>query len=191
MIPIFEQGQGQGIGHSFDSFIRKFTDICEDHLRTGRARAFAFILYDFHDEQIREILKAQGGFARLDRLSGHNLSVFYLHSDNHQLFQTFNDIFLGAFDIQQIANLPFVLFFKVVEREVTDIEIVELEQNNLMFAFQELYSTIENYINESDEQLEPKTNKLIQFVNRVKKISVDKLIKWTLDKGLEQVDNIF
>ena len=90
MIPIFEQGHGEGIGHSFNSFLRHFIVICEDHLENGRAKAFAFILYDFHDEHIKnDILKKQGGFAQLDRLSGNDLSVFYLHSDNKKLLKAF------------------------------------------------------------------------------------------------------
>jgi hypothetical protein len=191
MVPIFEQGQGQGIGHSFESFIRKFTDICEHHLNSRRARAFAFILYDFQDNQVKEILKNQGGFTRLDRLSGRDLSVFYLHSDNRCLLQTFNNIFLGAFEIQKSIDLPFVLFFKVVDGEVSDIQIVELEQSNLIFAFEELYSIIDKYINTTNEQPKTQLNKLTKFAKRVTKISVDKLIKWVMDKGLEQADKIF
>ena len=87
MIPIFEQGHQQGIGHRYDSFLRKFIKICEKHLENGRAKSFAFILYDFRDEQIRNILKSQGGFAKLDRLSGSELSVFYIHSDNKVMFR--------------------------------------------------------------------------------------------------------
>ncbi len=82
MFPIFEQGQGKGIGHTFDTFLRKFIEICEEHLQTNRAKAFAFILYDFYDEATKKVFRNQGGFARLDRLSGQNLSVFYLHSEN-------------------------------------------------------------------------------------------------------------
>ena len=191
MIPIFEQGQGQGIGHTFDSFLNKFINICEQHLESGRAQAFAFIFYDFGDEHVKNILKTKGGFARLDRLSGRELSVFYLDSDNKRLFGDFNEIFLGAFNIRHRSSLPFVLFFKVADREVTDIEIVELEQSNLMFAFEELYTTIESYINNNEEQENLKTNKLTQFVNQVKRISVDKLIKWVVDKGLRHADDMF
>ena len=36
MFPIQEQGNRQGIGYGFDSFLRRFVDICEDHFETMR-----------------------------------------------------------------------------------------------------------------------------------------------------------
>jgi len=190
MVPIFEQGQGQGIGYSFNSFLRRFIDICEEHLETGRAKAFAFLLYDFQNQHIKDILKNKGGFAQLDRLSGNNLSLFYLDSDNRRLVKAFNEIFLGAFEIKNGYQLPFVLFFTVADREVTNIEIVELEQTDLMFSFKELYDITNNYIakvkDRSIEKIRPKANKITEYLQTVKKIAVDKLIKWIMDKGAEK-----
>jgi hypothetical protein len=196
MIPIFEQGQGNGIGHSFDTFLRRFIEICEEHLENGRAKSFAFILYDFQDDSTKNVLRNQGGFARLDRLSGRDLSVFYIHSDNKRLIRAFNDIFLGAFEIENNSQLPFVLFFNVCDREVTDIEIVELEHSNILFAFEELYKIIENYIermkNNSVNIIKPSTNKITEFLKSVKKIALDRFIKYLLDKGTEYAGhNIF
>src|SRR5690606_3551924 len=144
MVPIFEQGHGQGIGHSLDSFLKRFIEICEEHLKNGRASSFAFILYDFYDQHIRDILKNQGGFTQLDRLSGNDISVFYLNSSERKLFKNFNEIFLGAFEIENEYSLPFVLFFNIETREVSNVEIIELEQTDPMFAFKELYDCIEN-----------------------------------------------
>lgn len=76
MIPIYEQGQGTGIGHSFDTLVRRFIDICNAHLESGRAKGFAMLFYDFEDKALKNILKNQGGFAKLDRLSGTDLSFF-------------------------------------------------------------------------------------------------------------------
>lgn len=190
MVPIFEQGYGQGIGYMFDSFLKRFIDICEEHLETGRAKAFAFLLYDFQNQHIKDILKNQGGFAQLDRLSGNDLSLFYLHSDNRRLVKAFNDIFLGAFEIKNGYQLPFVLFFTVADQEVTNIEIVELEQTDLMFSFKELYDITNNYIakvkDSSIEKIRPKANKITEYLQSVKKIAVEKLIKWIIDKGAEK-----
>jgi len=189
MVPIFEQGQGNGIGYSFDSFLKRFIDLCEEHLENGRATAFAFILYNFQDNHIRNILRNQGGFTQLDRLSGKDLSVFYIHSDNKRLLNAFNEIFLGAFEIKDQNQLPFVLFFNMKDREVTNVEIVEIEQSNLMFSFKELYDIIQNYIDRSKgkkiEKLSPKTNKITEFFKSVKKIALDKFIKWLIDKGAD------
>lgn len=190
MVPIYEQGQGNGIGHSFDTLLHRFTDICNDHLSNGRAKAFAFLLYDFQDKNIKNILKNQGGFAMLDRLSGHDLSLFYLNSKDKHLLKQFNYVFLKAFDIdEQGIQLPLVLFFKIVDNEVADIEIVELEQNNLMFAFKELYDIVKNYIdrakNESTKAIIPKTNKLKEFLRSAKKIAVQQFLKSLMDRGIE------
>ena len=37
MNPIFEQGNGQGIGYGYDRFLNNFLEICNDHLKTKRA----------------------------------------------------------------------------------------------------------------------------------------------------------
>ncbi|MBO0593926.1 hypothetical protein I2486_21185 [Cellulophaga sp. E16_2] len=191
MFPIQEQGNQIGIGHGYDSFLKKFIEICENHLKNGRAKSFAFILYDFHDEQVRDILKNQGGFAQLDRLSGSELSIFYIHSDNKKLIKSFNKIFIGAFEIENTANLPCVLFFKMYDGDVEDLQIIELEQTDKMFAFGELYSTIKSYLDNSKEIPTPKKNKLIEFFGTVKKVTVKELIKWVIEKGLDKAENIY
>ncbi len=191
MIPIFEQGHQQGLGHGYDSFLRRFINICEIHLKDGRAKSFAFILYDFHDEQIRDILKSQAGFTKLDRLSGSELSVFYIHSDNKELVTAFNEIFVGAFEIENTAELPCVLFFKMNDGDVEDLQIIELEQTNKMFAFQELYSTVESYLKDSKNLPVPERNKPTKFIGKVKKTTVDELIKWVIGQGLEKVKDIY
>ena len=151
-------------------------------MASKRAKAFAFILYDFQDIQVKKILRSQGGFAQLDRLSGTDLSVFYLHSGDKRLFKAFNDVFLGAFEIDKIGQrLPLVLFFKIADNEVSSVEVVELEQTNMMFAFKELYEIIENYIarvkNKDVTPLPVKTNKLVEFLKSTRKIAIERFIK--------------
>jgi hypothetical protein len=188
MVPIFEQGQGQGIGHTFNTFLTRFIEICDEHLKSDRAKAFAFILYDFHDEATRDILRNQGGFTRLDRLSGHDLSVFYLHSDNKKLLKAFNDIFLQLFDIPAHRQLPFVLFFKIEDKDAKEVEVIELEQSNLMFAFDELYSVIESYVdklNKGNSKNSDKPNKFVRIFKSVKKITGEKIIEYLVTKSAE------
>lgn len=189
MTPIYEQGKGNGIGHSFDTFLRRFIEICEEHLENARAKSFAFILYDFNDDVTKNVLRNQGGFARLDRISGRDLSIFYIHSDNKELIKSFNSIFLSAFQIKEKSELPFVLFFNVKDREVLEVEIVELEQSNILFAFEELYKIIENHIqrlkNNSIEKVKPTTNKVSKFMKSVRKTTVDSLIKYVIENATE------
>jgi hypothetical protein len=63
--PIYEQGRGSGIGLDFKSFHDRFEAICREHLKAQRAKAFAFIFYNFKDRNLRLILKDKGGFAKL------------------------------------------------------------------------------------------------------------------------------
>jgi hypothetical protein len=145
MIPIYEQGQGQGIGHGLDSFLRRFEQICQEHLEAGRARAFAFIFYDFQDKALRRILKDQGVFAQLDRLSGASLSVFYLHAGTRHSVEKFNTAFLSALGVEDEAQLPCVVFFRYNEQEIRDVAIAQLDNANLLHGFHELYGVIERY----------------------------------------------
>lgn len=188
MVPIFEQGKGRGIGHTFNTFIARFIEICEEHLDNGRAKAFAFILYDFHDEATRQILHDLGGFTRLDRLSSNDLSVFYLHSANRKQLKAFNDIFLHVFDIPTNRSLPFVLFFRVVDRDAKDVEIIELDQSNLIFAFDELYGVIKDYIEKLNNKTvfkDDKSKKFIRLFRSVKKIAGEKFIEYLISKSGE------
>jgi hypothetical protein len=62
MIPIYEQGKGNGIGLSTSSFSERFEKLCAEHLQTKRAKAFAFIFYDFEDVDLRRVCKARPAF---------------------------------------------------------------------------------------------------------------------------------
>ena len=154
MIPIFEQGQGKGIGHSLRSFRERFDKICSEHIHAGRAKAFAFIFYDygdhifydFTDQHLRRLLKDQGVFVQLDRLAGDKLSIFFFHTGSRRSVEAFNQQFLSQLGIAESVTLPAVVFFKVKEGELTDIAVVELDNSDLIHGFKELYDVIEKYI---------------------------------------------
>jgi hypothetical protein len=149
MIPIFEQGSGKGIGHNVDSFIDRFDEILAQHIAEGRARAFAFILYDFTDHSIGKILRDQGGFARLDRLSGKNIGIFYLHNGTRRTIERFNTQFLTALDLKEEAKRPCVVFFKFEDQRIIDISVAQLESSDLIHGFEELYRVVDTYISDS------------------------------------------
>src|SRR6266404_7054130 len=113
MIPIYEQGTGNGIGHNLESFQRRFDQICDEHLAKGRTSSFAFIFYNFTNNEFRQILKDEGAFAKLDRLSGTELSLFYLHTGRKSALDSFNTHFLSALGVKDQASLPCVVFFRV------------------------------------------------------------------------------
>jgi len=189
MIPIYEQGKGEGIGYGFDDFLRRFVDICEEHKRDQRARAFAFILYDFENAAIRKVLKLQGGFARLDRLSGHDLSIFYLHGAERGIFRAFNEIFMGAFDLSQTNQLPLVLFFNLRDGEVENVEVYPLRQDNLAFAFEELFQIVENYVKKLKvtQVSEPKGNRAWMMIKKISKVAGEKTLEAVISKAIEGI----
>lgn len=153
MYPIQEQGSGQGIGHSLDTFFDRFDSICEEHLAQKRAKAFAFIFYDFADGSLRRILKDKGVFTRLDRLAGTELSIFYLHQGTADAVESFNSILLTALNLGGKAKPPCVVFFKVNEGGVKDIMVAQLDSTDIIHGFNELYETIGRYVLEESKDL--------------------------------------
>lgn len=147
MIPIYEQGHGKGIGYGLDSFLDRFDAICRDHIESKRAKAFAFIFYDFQDEAIRRILKDEGVFAQLDRLAGTNLSIFYLHTAKRKGVVTkFNSDFLSKLHVGDAAP-PCVVFFKCGREGIEDVAVAQLDSADILHGFHELYGVIQRYIN--------------------------------------------
>lgn len=146
MFTIFEQGDGRGIGHGLQSFLNRFDAICVEHQKSGRARSFAFIFYDFTDNSVRRILKDHGVFTQLDRLSGDQLSVFYLHAETKATLDMFNQRFFHVLGLSEDTTLPCVTFFRVQDGSVIDIEVAQLENANLIHGFHELYEVIKQYL---------------------------------------------
>jgi len=146
MIPIFEQGPGRGIGHSLEGFVARFDEICLEHLKQKRALAFAFIFYDRSDETTRHLLHNQGVFTQLDRLSGTNLSIFYLHTGSERAVEHFNAGFLSLLGVEETARTPCVVFFRVESDRLEDIKVVSLDNSDLIHGFHELYEVIRHYI---------------------------------------------
>jgi hypothetical protein len=172
MIPIYEQGSGKGIGHSLESFQKRFDRICADQLEDRRAKAFAFIFYDFTDQDMRGILKDEGVFAQLDRLSGRNLSLFYLHAGSHDAIERFNEHFMSVLEVEGRATLPCVVFFRVDGEMLEDVRVAQLESPDLIHGFRELYDVVESYINEAPYS-RSRTNALHWITSGAKFISLE------------------
>ena len=184
MIPIYEQGDGNGIGHSFDSFSQRFDAICKQHLENGRAKAFAFIFYDFTNSDLREILKNKGVFAQLDRLSGAELSIFYLHGRTSSFVKKFNSHFIAALGVTDQVELPCVVFFKVKGEKIEDIEIAQLDSANLIHGFHELYSAVERYLAAVPNEPIPESRALKWLKGGSKFVSLE-LFRAVLKRGFE------
>ena len=184
MIPIYEQGSGNGIGHGLSSFIRRFDEICTEHLSKGRAKSFAFIFYDFTDQAIRKILENHGVFAQLDRLLGKELSVFYLHAGTKATVEAFNAHFFSALGIEGQATLPCVVFFRVREDAVEDVEIAQLESADLIHGFSELHGAIQQYLSAKPAASAEPSHAIRWLKGSSKFLSVE-LFRAALKKGME------
>lgn len=146
MYPIFEQGSGNGIGHGLKTFFNRFDYICAEHIKAGKTKAFAFIFYDFTDRALKKILKDHGVFARLDRLSGIDLSIFYLHTGGEHAVKAFNTRFIAELGVEEQALPPCVVFFRVNDAKIEDVEVAQLDNADLIHGFNELYGVIEAYV---------------------------------------------
>lgn len=164
MIPIFEQGSGRGIGHGLDSFLARFDEICSAHLAQGRAKAFAFILYDFTNDSIQKILRNQGVFAQLDRLAGRDLSVFYLHAGTRRAIEAFNAHFFSVLGVEDQATLPCVVFFRVDGESIEDVQIAALDSADLIHGFHELYGVIEEYLGQQRSSPSTQPSRAIRWI---------------------------
>lgn len=184
MIPIYEQGSGNGIGHGLSSFLQRFDEICALHLAEGRAKSFAFIFYDFTDQALCKILKNQGVFAKLDRLAGKQLSIFYLHAGSQAAVEAFNAHFFSTLGIEDRATPPCVVFFRVHEGSIEDIEIAQLESADLVHGFSELYGAVQQYLS-AKPAAPAEPSRTIRWLKGGAKFLAVEVFRAALKKGFE------
>lgn len=79
MVPIITNGKK---GFDEKSLEKHILEICKEHKANGRALAFAFIIYDFDDHTIPKILQDKTYWSALDKISGKDLSIFYINSQD-------------------------------------------------------------------------------------------------------------
>lgn len=77
MIPIAITHDGSFDDDGFNNYL---LNICREHKEQHRALAFAFIVYDFDDYTIQQIIENKTYWTALDKISGKYLSVFYINS---------------------------------------------------------------------------------------------------------------
>lgn len=113
----------------YDQFVTEFASICHEHLREGRARAFAFIFYNMGNGTVRRALHDGGGFRLLHRKTGKDITLFYLHDfavDEH--LQGFNKEFMAALNVEGQAVPPCMVFFRVHKDEIEDVSIYRIDE---------------------------------------------------------------
>jgi hypothetical protein len=166
----------------------KIFNICEKHHAENRAIAFAFILFDFENPHVSEVLSNFKYWKALDSISGNYLSVFHLHTKDEFFaedlkrfdgFQTrsmhsigLNTSIIGklrfSIDPNENIKLPSILFFQTDGKMVLDYFLVELKEETIEKSFLEIKSYIKSAV---DSLLE------VASENRTKKQTIFNLIE--------------
>ncbi|MBM4171868.1 MAG: hypothetical protein FJ214_08380 [Ignavibacteria bacterium] len=169
MVPIIlKRENSSDIRLSIEEFRNDFLTVCQTHHSERRALVFAFLLYDFDNPNISQILRNPDYWTALDYLSGKYLSIFYIHTKNEKLFneKEFSPVFYDMlpvigrespfkesktilekyFGIDSSLKLPSILFFQVKENYVSNYLFVELKSNTLEPLFNELMDTVKEVV---------------------------------------------
>ncbi|MEZ5106793.1 MAG: hypothetical protein R2757_19975 [Draconibacterium sp.] len=165
MNPIFTSNNERKLkGYWYDEFVSHFDSICKEHLSTGRAKKFAFIVYDFHSPT-HEVLQNHGVFTELDRLSGKDITVFYLdgqlgrnRNNQTRLFRNMNEILLDLTG-EQIRSIPFVVFFDFKDDDVSNLKCYTIREDE-KFILHDLIKSVELELKSLQEEA-PKKNTTI------------------------------
>ena len=159
MNPIFTISNENNLdGYWYDQFIYQFDKICEEHLENDRAKKFAFIVYSFHSPT-HDVLKDMGAFVELDRLSGKDITVFFLDGQSNKevneqntLYNNLNEVFL-EYTGRRIRTVPFIFFFDFENGDVENIKCYPIRDNE-KFILNDLTRAIKNEL--KDIQMETK-----------------------------------
>ena len=158
MVTIKFQDKNELEALSPNQLLDKILSICKIHQDENRAMAFAFILFDFDNPQISEVLSKFKYWKALDKISGRFLSVFHLHT-KEELFaedlkrfdgMAFKELYNTGISTNDLAKLKFfidpsediklpsILFFQTNGRSVLDYFMVELKEETIEKSFLEI-----------------------------------------------------
>lgn len=151
MYPIHMQDGARGVGMGYHDFLETFHFVCREHIREGRARAFAFIFYDMGHGILSEALMQQG-FLRLHDRTSTDITLFYLHSEALGLYgKDFNAKFMEILGIRNHARIPCMVFFRVIENSIQDVSIYHIDEKSPDSAV--MVAELEQYVCEAIKEL--------------------------------------
>lgn len=116
----------------YEQFVGTFESVCREHMREGRARAFAFVFYDMTHGVVREALRQAHGFQRLHEKTGNDVTLFYLHDcamDAH--WRKFNLEFMAALGVGNQTKTPCMIFFRVEDEDIEDVSIYAIDEKSI------------------------------------------------------------
>ncbi|WP_445286544.1 hypothetical protein [Variovorax atrisoli] len=116
-------------GEMLDDFTLHFARICEEHLRTGRAKEFAFIFWNFKDGIAQHIVTDRDMNRELHIASGDQMTIFFLRSEYVPTIEHFNEVFMGRLGLDPDQELPCVVFFSMEKGRARQIEVVTFKED--------------------------------------------------------------
>lgn len=159
MYTIFLDGKGRGgsraTGLGYGEFVETFEDICREHVRDKRARAFAFIFYDMINGPVRSALKSARGFEILNEETDKDMTLFYLHSGAVDAYAgAFNQQFMQALNVADQVTSPCIVFFRVTGEEIDDISFrhIDDQTDDEHLIVEALRRDIADYIDEMNAE---------------------------------------
>lgn len=150
--PIQMQDGNRGIGMGYGQFLETFNSVCLEHIQNGRARAFAFLFYDMMHGVVREALEEAYGFQRLHDKTAKDVTLFYLHANAVDLhWQDFNLTFMEALGIEDQAQTPCMVFFRVIGENIEDVSIYAIDERSADPVL--TVAELEQYVGEAIDKL--------------------------------------
>lgn len=204
MFPVYINQTRKNV--DFDFFLNNFQNICKYHQSQGRASAFAFIIYDFHNPHLTKVLMDTDYWNTLDKTSGHFLTVFSLfeeatkHKFNDTLlpkrvrmkfeavkvdttkdlglsYREIIELFFGGSDFPS----PAILFFQVDNEQISDYFFVELKENKIEDGFNELKELIDKSV-EAIKDIAPANKQNYREIIQMLEVNVNSAVWWKKTK---------
>ncbi|MCZ8023683.1 MAG: hypothetical protein O9294_18135 [Cytophagales bacterium] len=166
MVPINTIKDGQVVDINTGELYDNIVSICNEHKRTNRALAFAFLLYNCKNPQINKILEDRHYFQSLHETSGKYLTIFYisqretyfgqdLSEHNGKEIRGLHGLKTGEqliphlkpyFELDEKIELPAVLFFQEHNGMMVDYFLLTLDEKKFEDSFWELQTYIESAV---------------------------------------------
>jgi len=169
MVPLKILSDGTIRDLSQKAFAQSIIDMCQKHRNDGRALAFAFILYDFTNPEISKVLNDREYSSALHTISGHYLSIYYIHSreetfgedldavsgvENRALYPIKADnspdmmlpVLKRYLKTDEEVKNPSILFFQVDADMISDYFLIKLSEERVEDSFLELKAYISSAV---------------------------------------------
>lgn len=169
MFTIYQNTKKEGL--DLETFEQRMITICNQHRDDKKALAFAFILYDFENPNIRKVLNDNDYWEALNQISGNYLSVFSLNYKEKEIPTSYdktnfnglqmltsiptrynpsigtNQLIKKYFGDIDSINYPAILFFQIDNNSVIDSILLDLNEQQIESSYLELKEVIKAAVN--------------------------------------------